>query len=313
MNTAISAMFYEGFFIRWPRAQKIAKLWLLFLQKYSLATALVYRRGLNRFALVPKIHMLHHGAIRLLREAERAEEDSTTWAVNPLGESVQMQEDWIGRPSRLSRRVCPKQIHLRVCQRSLISTMACLKRADIDQRGLFSLGGGWVLKFTFPKAAQTALASRWLTRSDPHILPLLPVLISKVLRYVNSTYTLGLRVAVQCCCQSLEGWSRQGQNRICSWSVGWWMLVGNPRILNTYLVFNWSSYYSFKKTEYVGYLAKLALANVKLINIMLRLSFIHWYPRIIKNCKIQRVTVFTEDPYFFSNSGLTYFGRPNRF
>jgi hypothetical protein len=85
MNTAISAMYYEGFFIRWPRAQKIAKLWLLFLQKYSLATALVYRRGLNRFALVPKIHMLHHGAIRLLREAERAEEDSTTWAVKKIG------------------------------------------------------------------------------------------------------------------------------------------------------------------------------------------------------------------------------------
>ena len=114
MNTAVSAMYYEGFFIRWPRAQKIAKLWLLFLQKYSLATAIVYRRGLNRFSIVPKLHMLHHGALRLLREAQRAEENSTVWCINPLSESVQMEEDRIGRPSRLSRRVNPKQIHLRL-------------------------------------------------------------------------------------------------------------------------------------------------------------------------------------------------------
>ena len=71
--------------------------------------------------------------------SERAEEDKTTWTVNPLAESVQMQEDWIGRPSRLSRRVCPKLIHRRVCQRSLISVMQYLKRADKDQRGLFGV------------------------------------------------------------------------------------------------------------------------------------------------------------------------------
>lgn len=137
MNTAISTMYYEGYFIRWPRAMKIAKLWLLFLQQYSLAAGIVYRRGLNRFALIPKLHFLHHGALRLLREAQRAQEDSTTWAINPLSESVQLQEDWIGRPSRLSRRVCPRRVHLRVCQRSLISIMEQLKRADKDQRGLF--------------------------------------------------------------------------------------------------------------------------------------------------------------------------------
>ena len=140
MNTAMSAMYHEGFFIRWGRAAKIAKLWLLFLQKYTLATSLVYQRGLNRFAIIPKLHMLHHGALRLLRESQRAEEDGTIWALNPLSESVQLQEDYIGKPSRLSRRVAPRQIHLRVCQRSLISTMQFIKKADCDQRGLFAIG-----------------------------------------------------------------------------------------------------------------------------------------------------------------------------
>lgn len=139
INTAIATMYHEGFYMRWPRGMKIAKLWLLFLQKYTLATSIVYSRGLNRFSIVPKLHMLHHGAIRLLREAEKAKANSTGWCVNPLSESVQMQEDWIGRPSRLSRRVCPKQIHLRVCQRSLISTMSHLKTADEDQRGVFAM------------------------------------------------------------------------------------------------------------------------------------------------------------------------------
>lgn len=137
MNTAIATMYYEGYFIRWPRAMKIAKLWLLYLQKYTLATEIVYRRGLNRFAIVPKLHMLHHGALRLLREAQRAQEDATIWTINPLSESVQLQEDWIGRPSRLSRRVNPQRLHLRVCDRSLISTMKHLKESDKDQRGLF--------------------------------------------------------------------------------------------------------------------------------------------------------------------------------
>lgn len=69
INTVMASLYHEGFFIRSHRAMKIAKLWLLFLQKYTLATQIVYRRGLSRFAVIPKLHMLHHGALRLLREA----------------------------------------------------------------------------------------------------------------------------------------------------------------------------------------------------------------------------------------------------
>eukprot|EP00438_Fugacium_kawagutii_P020148 Skav209770 [mRNA] locus=scaffold9:375456:377362:- [translate_table: standard] len=105
---------------------------------FSHATRIVFARGKNRFAVVPKLHMLHHGALNLLRESQRAEEDNTDWTINPLGESVQMEEDWIGRPSRLSRRVAPRLLHYRVCQRMLISAMDFLKKADLDQRGLFA-------------------------------------------------------------------------------------------------------------------------------------------------------------------------------
>ena len=138
MNTAIASLYSEGVFIRRDRAERIGKFWLLFLQKYSMAARLVYAKGKSRFAIVPKLHMLHHGALKLLREAEKAHTNGTLWTSNPLSESVQMQEDYIGRPSRLSRRVNPQQIHARVCQRSLISTLTSLKAADKDRRGLFS-------------------------------------------------------------------------------------------------------------------------------------------------------------------------------
>lgn len=138
MNFALSSLYKEGFFICAQRARQIASCWLLFLQKYTDAASFVYRSGLSRFALVPKVHYLHHGAIRLLREAERGlEEGGCGWAINPMSESVQVQEDFIGRPARLSRRVCPKRTHLRVLQRSLINTAKALKQADKDQRGLF--------------------------------------------------------------------------------------------------------------------------------------------------------------------------------
>ena len=138
MNTVMASLYQEGFFIRAYKAERIAKLWLLFLQKYALAARICYCRGLRRFALVPKHHYLHHGCIRLLREAQKALRDSDGWALSPLGESVQMEEDFIGRPSRMSRRVNPKRIHYRVCQRTLISAMIALKQSDKDPRGLFT-------------------------------------------------------------------------------------------------------------------------------------------------------------------------------
>ena len=84
---------------------------------------------MNRYAFVPKVHMLHHSAWQLHQEACKA-----PWATNPLGTSVQIQEDFIGRPARLSRRVAMRSIHVRVLQRTLISAEFALRDADRDQR-----------------------------------------------------------------------------------------------------------------------------------------------------------------------------------
>ena len=84
---------------------------------------------MNRFTLIPKIHMLHHQCVRLQQECAKS-----LYCCNPLAESVQMQEDFIGRPSRLSRRVGIKLVHLRSIQRSLIAQEFALKASDEDDR-----------------------------------------------------------------------------------------------------------------------------------------------------------------------------------
>jgi hypothetical protein len=76
----------------------------------------------NRFTMIPKLHYLCHQALRLISESKTG-----AWSINPVAESVQMQEDFIGRPCRLSRRVNPRACHRRVIDRSLLATTFALQ------------------------------------------------------------------------------------------------------------------------------------------------------------------------------------------
>ena len=80
---------------------------------------------------MPKLHFIHHESLKLIHCPAHAK-----WCINPLATSDQMQEDFVGRPSRLSRRVSAQQIHLRVAQRSLISAYTAIQASDRDERGL---------------------------------------------------------------------------------------------------------------------------------------------------------------------------------
>ena len=126
-------MYHEGFWIAAPKAKKLA-LWMSqFLRCYQECAWLTYRKGLRRFAIVPKAHYLCHIPMDLLAQAQRG-----YWTRNPIGVGCQMQEDFVGKPSRVSRRVSVKLVHLRVLQRSLIHYLEALKVSDQDQRGMNS-------------------------------------------------------------------------------------------------------------------------------------------------------------------------------
>ena len=81
--------------------------------------------------MVPKLHYMAHCAIDLRRQADRSR-----WAMSPLACSVQLQEDFVGRPSRVSRRVNIRRVHRNVICRVMILGARALAQSDADARGM---------------------------------------------------------------------------------------------------------------------------------------------------------------------------------
>ncbi len=131
MNLSMSYMYASGFWIPKTEGLRLSSLMMVFLQSYTKCARLCLRDGWHRFGLMPKMHYLHHSAHRLRLEGMKGR-----WLINPMSESVQLQEDYIGRPSRLSRRVNIRLLHLRVLERSLICAKQSLEHSDGDLRGL---------------------------------------------------------------------------------------------------------------------------------------------------------------------------------
>lgn len=95
---------------------------LQFLEGYSCLATMAYNEDKNLFPHMPKGHSMHHifyDLKVLLMSSPHAE-----WFLSPLCHSVQIHEDWVGRCSRLARRVAAGQVVLRVLQRNL---QACYK------------------------------------------------------------------------------------------------------------------------------------------------------------------------------------------
>lgn len=132
MNAAFSYLYKCGYWVPSDQGALVGKLLLSFLQCYSRCAGESYRAGQVRFPVMPKLHMVHHCACRLLQQAARS-----PWVQSPLATSVQMEEDFIGKPARLSRRVAGGSlIHVRVMERTLVATMFAIKKADVDKRGM---------------------------------------------------------------------------------------------------------------------------------------------------------------------------------
>lgn len=116
MNFATRSLYRAGYWIPSSEARRIAMAGMAFLQSYAKCASIAHTQGLNRFQILPKLHMLHHCFQELLWMA-----DIAAWAINPLGESCQQGEDFIGHSSRLSRTVNIKKHHAwRTLQRQLV-------------------------------------------------------------------------------------------------------------------------------------------------------------------------------------------------
>ena len=131
MNTALSYLYGCGYWIQSHVGKRLAKLVHTFVYSYQRCAYLTHVARKPRFALMPKLHYLAHAALQMKQQANLGQ-----WIQNPLGASVQLQEDFIGRPSRVSRRVNIRQVHRNVMFRCLILSEMALLRADDDPRGM---------------------------------------------------------------------------------------------------------------------------------------------------------------------------------
>lgn len=119
-----SKLFKEGVWIPGPKALEIASHGFSFLRFNGRAAYAAYTEGRALFPYMPNLHRLHEIFFGLKDQGTIA-----GVALNPLCHSTQMAEDYIGKPSRISRRVSCRLAVTRTLQRSLVATFAHLKDA----------------------------------------------------------------------------------------------------------------------------------------------------------------------------------------
>lgn len=131
MNKALGTLYKSGCWMQSSKASMVGKLIFTFLAHYSICASITLADHKRRFALTPKHHMMCHDAFSLVDQASKH-----VWCENPMSRTNQMQEDFIGKPSRLSRRVSTRNLHTAVMLRSLICYEQSLKASQEDERGL---------------------------------------------------------------------------------------------------------------------------------------------------------------------------------
>ena len=90
-----------------------------FLELLGQAARSAYDQGRALFLFQPNLHRLHH-----LFYLEFDQAQVSDWVMNVAVFSCQTDEDYIGRPARVSRRVAPQRVIQRTLERTLEATFA---------------------------------------------------------------------------------------------------------------------------------------------------------------------------------------------
>ena len=98
-------------------AMDAGELGLRFLRRYAVLAKLAHEENRSLWGLIPKAHALHHIYLTLVKQASQ-----NLQPLHPLTLATQQDEDYVGRPSRLSRRVDVRQLTTRVLQTYLTAS-----------------------------------------------------------------------------------------------------------------------------------------------------------------------------------------------
>ena len=99
-NLAFGILYRGGVWLSREEARSSGDAGLAFLRCYGQLAHSTLAAGRTRFVFNPKCHYVHHSFL-----STRLSADTHVWTVNPVLFSVQIDEDYVGRVSRFSRRV----------------------------------------------------------------------------------------------------------------------------------------------------------------------------------------------------------------
>lgn len=127
MNALFSTLYRAGAFLTANECAHVSQQGLSFLSVYSQMAEAQFQLGRQwLFPLYPKLHVFHHVMLQV-----RSDGVQVSAAVNPLLFGCQIDEDCIGKASRLSRRVNIRQVATRSLDRYLVAAHVAFSKAGL--------------------------------------------------------------------------------------------------------------------------------------------------------------------------------------
>jgi hypothetical protein len=128
LNSFLRMLYSSDVFIEKDRGLRIASLGRGFLRLYKKLAIQAFRERRPLFPLLPKAHSLDHIVYSLTSQCV-----SKGFGVNPMVHANQQDEDFIGKASRLSRKVSPRRPAERTVERYLIAARDAWRAAGMIQ------------------------------------------------------------------------------------------------------------------------------------------------------------------------------------
>ena len=119
INLFLSKLYKQQVWIQSTTALEMAQHGFDFLKFNSECAYRAHQEGKALFLFMPNLHRIHHIVYDIYDQGHRAE-----FALSPLIHSCQIEEDYIGRPSRISRRTAARTVMIRTIERSLEASYA---------------------------------------------------------------------------------------------------------------------------------------------------------------------------------------------
>ncbi|CAE7782576.1 unnamed protein product, partial [Symbiodinium necroappetens] len=126
INKFFSLLYREKLWVEDLRAKEIAAHGRAFLKLNGRCAKRAFDEHRPFFMFMPNLHRLQHLMMRMEDQARVSK-----WVQNGLMWSCQVEEDFIGRPSRVSRRVHPRRVVERTLLRCLLAAGRQFRRAGL--------------------------------------------------------------------------------------------------------------------------------------------------------------------------------------